>query len=109
MTMNMNINEYEYRKPLCKRQYFSQLFFLFCSLLQIYHYCLSTIRPLLSFNKVQQTNTTIIMAQPNVSAPVQVDNTPPPNHRTLSVLSCLLCFWPIGLFAVVRSLQVCIN
>jgi len=55
---------------------------------------------------VKQTNTTVIVAQPNTSAPVEVVNNPPPNFLALSVMSCLFCFWPIGLVAIMKSMQV---
>ena len=31
----------------------------------------------------------------------------PPNHMALSILTCLFCFWPLGLVAIIKSNEVC--
>ena len=33
----------------------------------------------------------------------------PPNHMVLSILTCLFCFWPLGLVAIIKSNEVCLN
>lgn len=30
----------------------------------------------------------------------------PPNHMALSILTCLFCFWPLGLVAIIKSNEV---
>ncbi|XP_064608051.1 transmembrane protein 233-like [Liolophura sinensis] len=47
-------------------------------------------------------NTTVVTTQPNVTY-VQANNPPPNNHMALAIVSCLCCFWPLGLVAIIFS------
>ena len=47
------------------------------------------------FQVTQPSGTTVLVAQ-----------SPPPDNMMLSVLACLFCFCPIGMFAIMYSCQV---
>jgi len=54
----------------------------------------------------QPTHTTVIMTQPGNFVPVLHGNVLPSNFMSLSLFTCLCCFWPLGIFAILKSREV---
>eukprot|EP00794_Sanderia_malayensis_P007225 gene7225-8033_t len=53
-----------------------------------------------------QTNQGVVVSQPGYSTVTTVMAAPPPNHAALAWLTCLFCFWPLGLAAIIKSNEV---
>eukprot|EP00794_Sanderia_malayensis_P007226 gene7226-8034_t len=53
-----------------------------------------------------QTNQAVIVSQPGYPGVTTVVTAPPPNHAALAWLTCLFCFWPLGLAAIIKSNEV---
>ena len=48
---------------------------------------------------------TVVVSQPGgYAAPVVMPV--PPNHMALAWITCLFCFWPLGIAAIIKSSEV---
>ncbi|XP_002738942.1 proline-rich transmembrane protein 1-like [Saccoglossus kowalevskii] len=53
-----------------------------------------------------QTNSLPLVTIPNVSPSMVITEPVPPDHLPLAIFTTICCFWPLGIFAILRARDV---